>query len=139
MAMADIAKYGTGQAVSLASVAERQALSVAYLEQLFLKLRRAGLVESQRGRTGGYKLVRPADDIRVLEIMDAVREETRMTRCLGEGSDGCLGIDRCLTHSLWEALGGHIDAFLGAISLQQVLEGVEPAGGQRPGLRTVAE
>ena len=131
MAMADIAKYGGGDAVPLSRVAERQGLSVSYLEQLFLKLRRAGLVTSLRGRAGGYVLVRSADDIRVSDIMAAVEEETRMTRCPSEGTTGCLGEERCLTHRLWEALGDEIHAFLAGVSLQQVLDGIE-----RPGVRT---
>lgn len=126
MAMADIAKHSGNLAVSLTNVAERQGLSVAYLEQLFLKLRRAGLVTSQRGRGGGYILGRAAQDIRVSDILRAVEEETRMTRCLGEGAAGCLGEERCLTHKLWEALGAEIHSFLEGVSLQEVLDGIQP-------------
>ncbi len=123
MAMADLAKCGQGAAVPLSAIAERQNLSIAYLEQIFLRLRRAGLVESARGRTGGYVLARRAQDIAVAEIMDAVHEETRMTRCL-DGDVGCLGEQRCLTHDLWHALGGHIAAFLANVTLQEVLDGI---------------
>ncbi|MFM1813460.1 MAG: hypothetical protein RLZ98_155 [Pseudomonadota bacterium] len=137
MAMADIAKHGGEGAVPLSGVAERQGLSAAYLEQLFLKLRRAGLVESQRGRAGGYVLGRDAREIRVSEIMAAVEEETRMTRCLGEGAAGCLGEERCLTHKLWEALGEEIQVFLSNVSLQDVLDGIPPRG-VRPGAVGVA-
>ena len=77
-AMADLAKYGAEGAQSLPAIAERQQISLAYLEQLFLKLRRAGLVESARGRSGGYRLSRPASDVSVADIMSAV-EEMRMT------------------------------------------------------------
>src|SRR6187397_2670677 len=103
MAMADIAKQGGEQSVPLSAIAERQNLSVAYLEQIFLRLRRAGLVDSARGRAGGYVLARPARDIAISAIMQAVHEETRMTRCL-DGDVGCLGEQRCLTHDLWHAL-----------------------------------
>ncbi|MEW5962796.1 MAG: Rrf2 family transcriptional regulator [Pseudomonadota bacterium] len=123
MAMADLAKHGGDGAMPLSQIAERQQLSLAYLEQIFLHLRRAGLVESARGRTGGYKLGRPAEEIRVAEIMSAVAEETRMTRCMGQ-SVGCLGEERCLTHSLWHALGGHIESFLSNVSLAEVLNGI---------------
>jgi Rrf2 family transcriptional regulator, iron-sulfur cluster assembly transcription factor len=129
MAMADLAKsvsqgHGCqGTAVPLSAIAERQNLSVAYLEQIFLRLRRAGLVESARGRAGGYVLARPARDIAISEIMQAVHEETRMTRCL-DGDVGCLGEQRCLTHDLWHALGGHIAAFLANVTLQEVLDGI---------------
>ncbi len=124
MAMADLAKCGgDGAAVPLSAIAERQSLSVAYLEQIFLRLRRAGLVESARGRAGGYVLARRAQEIAIAEIMNAVHEETRMTRCL-DGESGCLGDQRCLTHGLWHALGGHIAAFLANVTLQEVIDGI---------------
>ncbi len=97
MAMADLAKHGDEGAIPLSAIAERQNLSLAYLEQIFLRLRRAGLVASARGRAGGYVLVRPAPEIPVASILKAVEEETRMTRCL-DGDVGCLGDQRCLTH-----------------------------------------
>ena len=123
MAMADLAKHADEGAVPLSAIAERQNLSLAYLEQIFLRLRRAGLVASARGRSGGYVLVRPALEIPVASILKAVEEETRMTRCL-DGDVGCLGDQRCLTHGLWHALGGHIAAFLANVSLQEVLDGI---------------
>lgn len=126
MAMADLAKHGEGAAVPLSAIAERQDLSMAYLEQIFLRLRRAGLVASARGRAGGYLLARPARAIQISEIMNAVEEETRMTRCLDD-EIGCLHDKRCLTHALWHALGGHIAAFLSNVSLQEVLDGIPPA------------
>jgi Rrf2 family transcriptional regulator, iron-sulfur cluster assembly transcription factor len=144
MAMADLAKsVGPGHgnqaaAVPLSAIAERQNLSVAYLEQIFLRLRRAGLVESARGRAGGYVLARPARDIAIAEIMHAVHEETRMTRCL-DGDVGCLGEQRCLTHDLWHALGGHIAAFLANVTLQEVLDGIPPEKlAARPRLKEMA-
>ncbi len=124
MALADLAKHGGSDAVPLSAVADRQQLSVAYLEQIFLKLRRAGLVESARGRAGGYRLARPANQLNVAEIMRAAEEETRMTRCTSGSGVGCLGEERCLTHSLWHALGNHIAGFLANVSLQDVLDGI---------------
>ncbi len=126
MAMADLAKHGEDGAVPLSAIAERQSLSMAYLEQIFLRLRRAGLVASARGRAGGYLLARPADSIQIAEIMNAVEEETRMTRCL-DGDVGCLGDHRCLTHALWHALGNHIVTFLASVTLQEVLDGIPAA------------
>ena len=126
MAMADLAKYGAVSAVPLSAIAERQNLSLAYLEQIFLRLRRAGLVASARGRSGGYVLARPADAIHIDEIMRAVEEETRMTRCL-DAEVGCLHDKRCLTHDLWHALGTHIVAFLANVSLQEVIDGIPTA------------
>lgn len=124
MAMADLAKHGNGGSVPLSAVALRQRISLDYLEQLFLKLRRAGLVDSVRGRHGGYKLGRPASEIFVAEIMSAVEEGTRMTRCIGDQAAGCLGESRCLTHELWTALGDRIESFLAGVSLTDVLEGI---------------
>jgi Rrf2 family transcriptional regulator, iron-sulfur cluster assembly transcription factor len=122
MALADIAKFAGNETVSLAVVAERQHLSVAYLEQLFVSLRRSELVESVRGRSGGYRLARPPAEINIAEIMVAVEEDTRMTRCHDEAG-GCVGSERCLTHGLWDALGHSIRNFLAAITLQDVLDG----------------
>ena len=124
MAMADLAKHQGEGAVPLSAIADRQHRSIAYLEQIFLRLRRAGLVESARGRSGGYKLGRPASDISVAEIMTAVEEETRMTRCMGEASVGCIGEEKCIAHNLWHALGDHIRIFLSNVSLREVLDGV---------------
>jgi Rrf2 family protein len=123
MAMADLAKHGRGDTVPLSLIAERQRLSLDYLEQIFLKLRRSGLVDSARGRLGGYRLGRPAAEIMVSDIMVAVSEETRMTRCAG-GEAGCVEGERCLTHDLWTALGEQIESFLANVSLQEVLDGI---------------
>lgn len=122
MAMADLAKHGEESAIPLSAIAERQNLSVAYLEQIFLKLRRAGLVDSERGRAGGYRLARLPAHTMVADIMRAVEEDTRMTRCHGDGG-GCIGEHRCLTHGLWNALGEHIQEFLSHVSLESVLNG----------------
>ena len=127
MAMADLAKYGAGDALALSVIAERQQISLAYLEQLFLKLRRAGLVDSARGRSGGYRLARPAASISVAEIMAAVEEGVRMTRCHGEAATPCVAGQRCLTHGLWDALGEQISVFLQSISLADVIGGIPTA------------
>lgn len=127
MAMADLARHAQSDAVPLSAIAERQHLSLPYLEQLFLKLRRAGLVESARGRSGGYRLGRSASTISVAEVMAAVEEDTRMTRCHAHaeaGQAGCMGEKRCLTHGLWQALGERIAVFLSEVTLQDVLDGV---------------
>ena len=124
MAMTDLAKYGGADAVPLSAVAERQQISLAYLEQLFVKLRRAGLVESARGRSGGYRLGRSASQITVAEVMRAVDEGMRMTRCGGEESAPCMSGRRCLTHGLWDALSDRIGSFLESVSLQEVLDGL---------------
>ena len=126
-AMADLARYGGGGALALSTIAERQQISLSYLEQLFLKLRRAGLVESARGRSGGYRLGRAADSISVGEVMAAVEEDIRMTRCNGAADQPCIPGRRCLTHGLWDALGDQIAAFLHSVTLQQVIDGIPTA------------
>jgi Rrf2 family protein len=124
--MADLAKFGAGGAVPLSAIAERERISLAYLEQLFAKLRRAGLVQSERGRAGGYRLGRPADKISVAEIMRAVDEGVRMTRCAGEDAAPCIPGNRCLTHGLWDALGEQIAWFLESVTLEEVVGGIAP-------------
>lgn len=131
MAMADIAKFGTERAISLTEIANRQHLPIAYLEQLFAKLREAGLVVSVRGRSGGYRLGRDAGEIVIVEILKAVDEPTRMTRCLDGEGPGCVGDERCLTHGLWSALGKHIRSFLSGVTLADVIDEAV-AGGNAP-------
>lgn len=107
----------------LTEIAQGQNLPVSYLEQLFLKLRRAGLVSAARGPGGGYRLARSPAEISIAEIMLAADESVRMTRCSDDGTELCLGTKRCETHELWQALGDHIGAFLSAVSLQHVMDG----------------
>jgi len=122
-AMTDIAAFGKEEAVSVADIALRQGISVAYLEQLLGKLRRSDLVESLRGASGGYRLARPSTEIRVADIIEAVDEEIRTTACAPGSSKGCLGSSaRCLTHDLWDELGRQIEIFLNAVTLEDVLE-----------------
>ncbi len=122
MAMADIARHGTDQAVCLADIAERQEISLAYLEQLFARLRRAGLVASVRGPGGGYRLTRKAEAVSVGAIVQAVDEPLHATRCDAKAEIGCLaGGERCMTHHLWEALGEEIEHFLDGVSLADVI------------------
>lgn len=108
--------------VSLAEIAAAQMLSLAYLEQLFGPLRRAGLVASARGPGGGYRLARPAAEIPIAAIVDAVDEPIRATRC-EDGVPGCIGGRRCLTHDLWAELGEQIRVFLQGVTLADVIEG----------------
>ena len=122
MAMADLAGSSQGSAVPVAAIAERQELSSAYLEQLFSKLRRAGLVDSTRGPGGGYQLAFEPHDITISDIMQAVEEPVKMTRCNQENVGGCVGDARCLTHDLWRALSNHITDFLGNVTLGDVLD-----------------
>ena len=123
MAMVDLARHGDRRAVSLAEIAARQQISLSYLEQLFARLRRAGLVSSLRGPGGGYRLFKSAEDTCIADIVLAVDEPIRATRCAGEGqSQGCLPSgERCVTHHLWENLGKEIHRYLASVSLEDVL------------------
>jgi iron-sulfur cluster assembly transcription factor IscR len=123
MAMVDLAEHGAHLSVPLAAIAERQRISIDYLEQLFMKLRRAGLVSAVRGPKGGYRLSQAPAEISIAQIMAAADEPVRMTRCSVEGTDWCLGTKRCATHDLWQALGSRISDFLDSVSLQAVIDG----------------
>ncbi len=123
MAMADLAKRGGDRAVTLSDIAARQDISLAYLEQLFARLRRQGLVKSVRGPGGGYKLARPAAAMPVAEIVTAVDEPMEAVRC-GSGPRGCMpGGEQCLTHDLWDNLGRQIHDYLASVSLDDVVSG----------------
>jgi Rrf2 family iron-sulfur cluster assembly transcriptional regulator len=121
MAMIDIGQHSEGKPVSLAEIADRQEISQEYLEQLFAKLRKAGLVESARGPGGGYRLARDASEIPVAEIITAVDEPLRVTRCEGDAIDGCVKGERCCAHDLWSSLGRQMMAFLASITLDDVV------------------
>lgn len=121
MAMADLALASDDGPVTLSDIASRQSISLSYLEQLFAKLRRADIVASIRGPGGGYRLSREPSEIRISDIIVAVDEPLRATRC--SNAKGCLADGRrCITHDLWDELGRHIYLFLSSITLQDVLE-----------------
>jgi Rrf2 family iron-sulfur cluster assembly transcriptional regulator len=123
MAMADLAARGSDKAAPLAAIAARQQISRPYLEQLFARLRRAGLVRSVRGPGGGYRLARPAHELSVAEVVSAVDEPLKVTRCEAHGP-GCLkGGARCITHALWEETGRRLEAYLASVSLADVSSG----------------
>lgn len=123
MAMADLAHHSKGKPIALAEVADRQEISLSYLEQLFGRLRRAGLVTSVRGPGGGYMLGREPDAMRVADIILAVDEPIKATRCTPGSPQGChTHRGRCLTHDLWEELGNQIHAYLSSVTLGDVCE-----------------
>ena len=124
MAMADLAAHEAGaKPVSLADIAQRQEISLSYLEQLFAKLRRGGLVKSVRGPGGGYRLSRASAELRIADIILAVDEPITATRCQVGSTKGCTGTGaRCVTHDLWEELGRQIQVFLSSVSLADVVE-----------------
>lgn len=107
--------------ISISSVSERQHISQTFLEQIFMHLRRGGLVASSRGPGGGYVLARPPKEISIFEIMKAVDEPVQMTRCSLDEVGGCVKGERCLTHGLWQDLSEHIAKFLSETSLADVI------------------
>ncbi len=119
-AMLDLALQPPDQTITLAEIAARQTISVAYLEQLFSKLKRHKLVASVRGANGGYHLARSAETITVLEIIEAVNETVNATRCDHQGN--CQNGAMCLTHDLWHNLSDHISSYLKNINLADLIE-----------------
>lgn len=120
-AMVDLAIRSGKTPVTLATISERQKISLSYLEQLFGKLRRNNIVESVRGPGGGYYLARPAHKISIAEIVVAVDEPLDATKCGGKGN--CLGDDQpCLTHDLWMGLSEKIYSYLEEVTLQQMVD-----------------
>lgn len=119
-AMVDLAMSGGRGPVSLATISERQGISLSYLEQLFGKLRRNNLVESVRGPSGGYHLARPGDKISIAEIVLAVDEPLDATGCRGEGN--CNAGQQCITHDLWMGLNEKILDYLEGVTLQQLVD-----------------
>ncbi len=122
-AMLDVALHAEQGPVPLADISERQGISLSYLEQLFSRLRKQGLVSSVRGPGGGYRLGMALEDISVAMVIAAVNESVDATRC--HGQDGCQGGNRCLTHSLWHDLSTRISDFLSDISLAELVEQAE--------------
>lgn len=127
-AMMDLAIHNDEGPVTLADISQCQGISLSYLEQIFAKLRRKGLVQGVRGPGGGYRLSRSADQITVADIIEAVGEGMDATRCDGEGI--CQEGGRCLTHDLWSDLSSQIFTFLNGITLAEYAE--------RPGVREMA-
>jgi Rrf2 family iron-sulfur cluster assembly transcriptional regulator len=118
-AMLDLAYHSEKKPVTLTDIAKRQEISLSYLEQLFARLRRSGMVEGVRGPGGGYQLSRKADQISIAEIIAAVDETIDSTRCGGKAN--CQSAQPCLTHDLWMGLSDQIRHYLDSITLQDVL------------------
>ncbi len=123
MALADLAARRSERPVPLAEIATAQNISQDYLEQLFARLRRAGLVKSVRGPGGGYVLARDPEEVFIMDIVSAADEPLKVTRCAdGDGVIGCQNGDACITHELWSALSRQICNFLSSITLADVVE-----------------
>jgi len=122
MAMADLAKNNVKEPTSLTEISLRQGISIDYLEQLFLKLRKSNLVQSSRGPSGGYVLSKPPGEIKLLSIISAVDEKIKTVKCRKESKKGCNGKSiKCITHNLWDDLETHINKFFEDNTLNDIL------------------
>ena len=123
MAMADLASNINTGAISLKEISLRQNISLAYLEQIFIKLKNKKLVRSIRGAAGGYTLDRPASEIRLSNIIFAVDEEVKMLKCKKNSKKGCNNKStKCITHNLWDELDQHIHSFFERVKLQDLVK-----------------
>ena len=123
MAMADLASNANTGTISLTEISSRQNISLAYLEQIFIKLKNKKLVRSTRGAAGGYILERPASEIKLSHIIYAVDEEVRMLNCKKHSKKGCNNKpSKCITHNLWDELDQHINDFFEKVKLQDLVK-----------------
>jgi Rrf2 family iron-sulfur cluster assembly transcriptional regulator len=118
-AMVSLSLHGDGSPMTLKDIAGREEISLTYLEQLFVKLRRGRIVDSVRGPGGGYVLARPAAEIRVDEIIDSVEETLVPVSCMDEAGR-CVCVDQCVTHNVWHGLAERIRHFLASITLDDL-------------------
>ena len=123
MAMADLASNVNIGTISLTEISSRQNISLAYLEQIFIKLKKKKLVKSARGATGGYILEKPASDIKLSNIIFAVDEEVKTLNCKKQSKRGCNNkYTKCITHNLWDQLDQHINDFFEKVKLQDLVK-----------------
>jgi Rrf2 family iron-sulfur cluster assembly transcriptional regulator len=123
MAMADLALFKDNGPTSLTDISLRQNISLPYLEQIFIKLKNKNLVKSTRGAKGGYVLEKPANDIKISNIISAVDEEIKMLNCKKESKKGCNNKStKCITHNLWDQLDQHINNFFEKVKLQDLIK-----------------
>jgi Rrf2 family iron-sulfur cluster assembly transcriptional regulator len=123
MAMADLALFKDKGPTSLTEISLRQNISLAYLEQIFIKLKNKNLVRSVRGSKGGYILVASPEEIKISNIIAAVDEEVRMLNCKKESKKGCNNKStKCITHNLWDQLDRHINNFFEKVKLQDLVK-----------------
>ena len=122
MAMADLAKINANQPTSLTEISLRQGISISFLEQIFLKLKKSNLVQSSRGPSGGYLLTRQPEDIRLSSIIKAVDETVKTVGCNKESKKGCTGKSvKCIAHNLWDDLENHINSFFESNTLKDII------------------
>jgi len=122
MAMADLAKTNHDQPTSLSEISLRQGISISFLEQIFLKLKKNNLVYSLRGPSGGYLLSKPSNEIKLSSIIKAVDEKVKTVGCKKESRKGCTGKSvKCITHNLWDDLENHINSFFEKNTLHDII------------------
>ena len=122
MAMADLAKANATQPISLTEISLRQGISISFLEQIFLKLKKYNLVQSSRGPTGGYLLTKSPEEIKLSSIIKAVDEKVKTVGCKNESKKGCNGKSiKCITHDLWDDLENHINNFFEKNTLKDII------------------
>ena len=122
MAMADLAITNHNQPISLSEISIRQGISISFLEQIFLKLKRNNLVQSSRGPSGGYLLTKLPEEIKLLSIIKAVDEKVKTVGCKKESKKGCNGRSvKCITHNLWDDLESHINNFFEKNTLKDII------------------
>ena len=123
MAMADLALFKDKGPISLTDNSIRQNISLAYLEQIFIKLKQENLVKSVRGAKGGYVLDAPSEEIKISNIISAVDEEIKTLNCKKESKRGCNNkSSKCITHNLWDQLDQHINSFFEKVKLQDLVK-----------------
>ena len=122
MAMADLANTNANEPINLTEISLRQGISISFLEQIFLKLKRNNLVESSRGPLGGYSLTKSPEEIKLSSIIKAVNEEVKTVACKKELKKGCNGKSiKCITHDLWDDLETHINNFFERNTLKDII------------------
>ncbi|MEN8236596.1 MAG: Rrf2 family transcriptional regulator [Pseudomonadota bacterium] len=123
VAVVDLALHGRSTPIALGEIADRQKLPIQYLEQLFSKLRRCGLVKSTRGQSGGYKLALDPDQIQISDVLQAVEEAVQTTRCAPNSHKSCVGgSEKCLTHQLWQGLENQVMEYLQTVTVDDVCQ-----------------
>ena len=126
MAMADLANFKDKQTTNLTEISLRQGISISFLEQIFLKLKKSNLVKSSRGPAGGYSLTRSPEEIKLSSIIEAVDERVKTIGCKKESKKGCTGKSiKCITHNLWDDLETHINNFFEKNTLKDIVYRVE--------------
>ena len=124
MALADLAKFNTKKPISLRDISLRQGISLLYLEQIFLKLKKNKIVVSARGINGGYNLNKDASEIKISEVLNAVDEKIKTIGCTKDSKKGCNGKSiKCITHNLWDELELHINDFFNKKNLGDLIKG----------------